>query len=172
MKKILLCGYMASGKTTIGRLLATATGFPFIDLDAFIEQKAGKTITELFAQHGEIYFRKLEHSCLKEIMEGEGQEFVLALGGGTPCYAGNHVYLQQHDVASFYLQVPLPVLVQRLETEKASRPVLAQMDAAALAEFTAIHVFERSYFYTQATYTIHTGNTTPEQTVNQVMSLL
>jgi len=172
MKKILLCGYMASGKTTSGKLLAATTGFPFIDLDAVIVQKAGKTIPEIFEQHGEIYFRKLEHACLKEIMESGNSKFVLALGGGTPCYANNHLYLQQQDVASFYLQVPLPLLTSRLETEKSTRPLLAHMDTAALAEFTAIHVFERSYFYTQATHTINTGNNTPEQIVNQVMSLL
>lgn len=172
MKKIILCGYMASGKTLIGKLLAAATGFTFIDLDDVIAQKAGKTIPELFEQHGEIYFRKVEHNCLKELMESNNQEFVLAMGGGTPCYANNHLYLQQENAASFYLQVPIPELVKRLENEKQQRPLLSKLHNNSLEEFVAIHVFERSYFYTQAQHTIAAGNTTPEQVVTKIISLL
>ena len=68
MKKILLCGYMASGKSTIARLLAKASGIPYRDLDEIIVEKTQKTIPQIFEQQGEIKFRKIEHEALKDTL--------------------------------------------------------------------------------------------------------
>ena len=169
MKKILLCGYMASGKTTISRLLTKASGLPYMDLDELIEQQTGKTIPEIFKDDGEIKFRKIEHETLKEIIEKDS--FVLSLGGGTPCYAGNHLFMQRKDVVSVYLKTGIGELVARLNQQSGKRPLLEKLQNAELEEFVAQHLFERSYYYHQAKHTITTDGKTPEDIVNEIMSL-
>lgn len=169
MKKILLCGYMGSGKTTIARLLAKASGLPYMDLDEAIEQKTGKTIPEIFRIQGEIKFRKMEHETLKEIVEKDS--FVLSLGGGTPCYAGNHLFMQREDVVSIYLKTGIGILVKRLSQQPGKRPLLEKLKNSELDEYVAQHLFERSYYYHQAKYTIVTDGKAPEDIVNEIMSL-
>ena len=102
--KIILLGYMGSGKTTIGIQLARKLYLNFTDLDEFIEEKEQKSIKEIFKQKGEIYFRKIEHKYLKQFIN-ENESYVLSLGGGTPCYAGNlDLILKDKKSLSFYLQ--------------------------------------------------------------------
>ena len=169
MKKILLCGYMGSGKTTIARLLAKASGLPYMDLDEAIEQETGKTIPEIFRTEGEIKFRKTEHDTLKEIVEKDS--FVLSLGGGTPCYAGNHLFMQREDVVSIYLKAGIGELVKRLSQQPGKRPLLEKLQNSEVEEYVAQHLFERSYYYHQAKYTIVTDGKAPEDIVNEIMSL-
>src|SRR5690554_6539947 len=102
MKKIILLGSMGSGKSIVGELLASKLGLQHYDLDQIIEQSEAKTISELFHQKGEVYFRKIESQLFRELLEKD-TSFVLCIGGGTPCYANNHLLLQQEDVLSFYL---------------------------------------------------------------------
>jgi len=170
MKKIILAGYMASGKTTIALLLSKATGFQYTDLDEIIEEKAGKSIHELFAQDGEIQFRKLEHNSLKKVVENE-DDFVLALGGGTPCYANNHEFLQREDVISIYLKASVPELVKRIREQDTTRPLLESVQDDALEDFIAKHLFDRSYYYYQAKHVISVDDKLPEAVVSEIMSL-
>lgn len=170
MQKIILTGYMASGKTTIGKLLSQASGLDYIDLDEYIERKTGNTIPELF-RVGEIKFRKLEHESLKEIMDTRNS-FILSLGGGTPCYANNHEFLKQDDVLSVYLKTGIDEIISRINVQKDNiRPMLDNLKGEELREFVAKHLFDRSYFYMQAKHVVVTDNKTPEQVVNQIMSL-
>ena len=80
-KNLVLCGFMGSGKTTIGRKLARLTGLEFIDADIYLEAKEGKKISEIFAEKGEAYFRDRETAYIKELAQKDG--IVLALGGGS-----------------------------------------------------------------------------------------
>src|SRR5258706_16117400 len=82
-RHIILLGFMGSGKTTIGRLLAERLGRAFVDLDDRIESAAGKTIAEIFASDGEAAFRQLETECLSRILTEEREPLVIGLGGGT-----------------------------------------------------------------------------------------
>ncbi|WP_294823720.1 shikimate kinase [uncultured Flavobacterium sp.] len=170
MMKILLCGYMASGKTIIARLLGKTIGMEVLDLDQIIEEKAGKTIPELFAGEGEIKFRRLEHDSLKELMNVRGG-FILSLGGGTPCYADNHIFLQQDDVVSVYLKTSIEEIVKRLKHEGKGRPLLDNLPEDELPDYVAKHLFDRSYYYHQAKHTIATDGKSPEDIVNELMSL-
>lgn len=170
MKKILLTGYMGSGKTTIALLLSKAAGISYYDLDEIIEEKAGKTISRLFAEDGEIKFRKLEHRALKEFMDTESS-FVLALGGGTPCYAGNHEFLRRDDVVSVYLKAGIPELVNRLREQDKHRPLVAGQGHDELEEFIAKHLFDRSWFYHQAKHVVKVDGKLPQDIVNEIMSL-
>ena len=165
--KIILLGYMASGKSVIGKLLAQQLGISFLDLDEIIEKEEQNTIEKIFETQGEIYFRKIEHQHFKQLLE-TNDSFVLSLGGGTPCYAGNDQHLNGASTVSFYLQTPLEILCKRLENEKNTRPLIANKKGAALQEFIAQHLFERSYFYHKATYTINTGTQTPEEIVSVI----
>ncbi|WP_440066757.1 shikimate kinase [Tenacibaculum discolor] len=170
--KIVLLGYMASGKSTIGRILAEKKQISFIDLDEYIEKKERKTVSEIFEQKGEIYFRKQEHIYLKELLEQEGN-FILSLGGGTPCYAGNmDVLLSFNDVKSVYLKTSINTIVDRLINEKSKRPLVARLNKEELAEFVAKHLFERSYFYNQANYKVTVDNKTVDEAIEDLQSIL
>ncbi|MEL1244042.1 shikimate kinase [Flavobacterium sp. DGU11] len=170
MKKILLCGYMASGKTTIARLLGKASGMPVLDLDEVIEKKTDKSVSRIFAEDGEITFRRLEHDNLKALLENENG-FILSLGGGTPCYANNHLFLQQDDVISVYLKTGIDELVKRLRQQGKERPLLEKLPDDELHEYVAKHLFDRSYYYHQAKHVVVTDGRSPEDVINQIMSL-
>lgn len=171
MKKIVLVGYMGSGKSTIGKILSKKTGIPFFDLDEIIEKNTQKTISELFLEIGEIKFRKLEHETLNNFLAKQ-INFVLSLGGGTPCYANNHLQLQKEGVYSVYLKASLQELIRRLEPEKKHRPLIASKDGEEFQEFIAKHLFERSYFYNQAKYVVSVDAKMPEVIADEIISVL
>ncbi|MFY0630993.1 MAG: shikimate kinase [Flavobacteriaceae bacterium] len=170
--KIVLIGYMGSGKTTIGKHLAKKSYLPFFDLDSYIESKEKLSITDIFDQKGEIYFRKIEHRYLKEFIENN-DSYVLSLGGGTPCYAGNmNSIKEQIDIHSFYLQASIPTLKERLVRNTSRRPLLAQLSEEKLTEYIAKHLFERRDFYEEATHRIKIDSKSVEEVVAEIRILL
>lgn len=171
MKKIVLVGYMGSGKTTVGKLLSEKTGIPFFDLDEIIEKNTQKTISELFLEIGEIKFRKLEHEALNYFLVTQN-DFILSLGGGTPCYANNHLQLRKEGITSVYLKASLQELIKRLSVEKAHRPLLASKQGEDFQDFIAKHLFERSYFYHQSKHTVSVDGKNPDVVVNEIKELL
>ena len=126
MAKIILVGYMGSGKTTIGKMLSEYVGIPFYDLDDIIEKYIGKSIPTIFLENGEVFFRKMEHKLFNEFVK-DNDSFVLSLGGGTPCYANNHLLLQNSNIDSFYLKNTVEELVNRLKKEKQQRPLISNL---------------------------------------------
>jgi len=146
--KIILLGYMGSGKSTVAKELARALNLPFLDLDDYIIGKEKKSIKEIFETKGEIYFRLQETKYLKEILENQ-VDTVLALGGGTPCY-GHNMELIKKASQSFYLKGSISTICQRLRSEKQQRPLIASLNDEQLTEFVAKHLFERREFYDQA----------------------
>lgn len=171
MRKIVLLGYMGCGKSTIAEILAQNLHIEYIDLDQYIERKAGFSIAELFANRGEIHFRKIEHESLTELLS-QPTDLVIALGGGTPCYANNHLLLNGPDVISIYLKASIGTLVERLSSELATRPLVANLKPDQLPDYIAKHLFDRSYFYHQATHTVSVDNKTPDDIVADVLSKL
>lgn len=169
--KILLVGYMASGKSTIGKELSKSVGIPFYDLDEIIAQKENTTINFIFETKGEIYFRKLEHQILQDFHQRK-DSYILALGGGTPCYANNHLLMQDESVHSFYLRGNINTLVARLQKEKAFRPLVANIPNDELPEFIAKHLFDRNYYYQQAKHTIAIDSKSVEEIVDEIISKL
>ena len=162
---------MGSGKSTIAKLLAQKMGFPFKDLDETIETEESASIKTIFEQKGEIYFRKAEHGIFKKLMASR-ESFVLSLGGGTPCYANNHELFTGEGITSIYLQASIDVLYNRLIKDKADRPLIADKNDAEMREFIAIHLFERSFFYSKAAHTISVGNKSPGEIVAEIEKLL
>lgn len=171
MKKILLLGYMGSGKSLIGKMVAARLQIPFYDLDNLIEKHLQMTVSEIFQQKGEIYFRKIEHQIFKDLM-ANNETFVLGLGGGTPCYANNHLLLKGDGVTSVYLNASIQTLYNRLASETQHRPLLANLNAEDGKEFIAKHLFDRSYFYSQASLKIHVNDKSPQQITDEVIALL
>jgi len=170
--KIILLGYMGSGKTTIGIQLAKKLFLNFTDLDEFIEEKEQKSIKEIFEQKGEIYFRKIEHKYLKQFIK-ENESYVLSLGGGTPCYAGNlDLILHDKNNLSFYLRGSISTLFKRLSENKFKRPLINDLSDNQLTENIAKHLFERSIFYDKATYKISIDDKEVQEIVTEIRILL
>jgi shikimate kinase len=150
---IVLLGYMGSGKSMLGKVLAERLELPFTDLDAHIESEVGMSIPEIFESRGELFFRKKEHELLKALLES-GEAQVLSLGGGTPAYAGNMDLVTAATPNTFYLQHSIPSLVERLEKERAERPLIAHIPEDELYDFIGKHIFDRVPFYSRAAHTI------------------
>lgn len=167
---VILIGYMASGKSSIGKILANKLNYNFIDLDNYIENKEKASIANIFKSKGEIYFRKLEAMYLKAILEKENQ-IILSLGGGTPCYGNNmDVILSDINSKSIYLKTSIPTLVNRLKNEKSKRPLIAHIETDdLLTEFIGKHLFERSQFYNLAETKITTDNKTEATIVEELL---
>lgn len=170
--RIILLGYMGSGKTTIGKTLSKKMNLPFYDLDRYIEAEEEKTIATIFKDKGEIYFRKMEHKYLKEFMQ-LSNEYVLSLGGGTPCYSGNMEFIMnQKDVKLVYLKASAPTLRQRISKNQQQRPLVAPLSDEKMTEFIAKHLFERGQFYEKARYTVITDQKDVVSIVAEIKVLL
>jgi shikimate kinase len=165
--KIIVLGYMASGKSTIGKEISKKLDMNFIDLDVYVSEQEKRSIPEIFKIKGEIYFRKIENIYLKELLNNEG-DFVLSLGGGTPCYANNMELIKSSKAKSIYIQVSIPTLVARLIKEKSTRPLVADLENEKITEFVAKHLFERRFFYEQAATTLNTENKSIPEIVSDI----
>jgi shikimate kinase len=97
--------------------------------------------------------------------------YVLSTGGGTPCYADNHLYLQNEGVFSVYLKASIPVLVARLKNEIANRPLLHNLNDEETFEYIAKHLFDRNYYYNQCKYTVSVDDKSPEEIVEEIKRL-
>lgn len=123
---IVLIGMMASGKSTVGRLLANAMGRPFIDTDALVEERAGMPIPQVFAEQGEAAFRELEAAVVTDVMARDGQ--VVATGGGVVLRPENREVLRAGGMV-FWLDVPATELYDRAVAQGVEgRPLLAGKD--------------------------------------------
>ena len=150
--EIILVGYMGSGKSTIAQKLSEVLNLKMIDLDEYIVEKEAVSIPEIFKKKGEIYFRKIETKTLEEILKAQNN-YVLSVGGGTPCYSNNIDLIIKYGV-SFYLKASLQTLNERLLKEKNSRPLIKNIRDQDLLEFIAKHLFERNPFYEKTNHTI------------------
>ena len=162
---------MASGKSTIGKILSESLKLPFYDLDSIIEQELKTTINKIFEQKGELFFRKKEREVL-EVFLNNTNNYVLALGGGTPCYYDNFNLYQNDNIKSFYLKTSVTTIIERLKTQKNTRPIVANLNDEELTEFVAKHLFERNYFYNQVQTIITVDNKNEEEIVSEILSKL
>ena len=151
MRRIILVGYMGSGKTTVGKALSKETGMMFYDLDWYIENRMHTTVSKLFTERGEEAFRKIEYNMLHEVAEFE--DVIISCGGGTPCFFDNMDYLnQQGDVV--YLKASPDTLYKHLLMAKVERPLLKGKSPEELIAYITEHLKERAPFYEKARYTL------------------
>ena len=159
---ITLTGFMGSGKTTVGKVLADFLGCPFMDLDDLIVKKAGKSIPEIFAEDGEPAFRQLEARLLRQTVEKYTENtVVLALGGGAVTAPASAALLREKTVC-IYLRASLETLLQRLEGETAGRPLAD----ASLADRLAA----REPLYEQTAHVIiDTDGLSPDEVADEII---
>ncbi|MCH9661161.1 MAG: shikimate kinase [Bacteroidetes bacterium] len=171
--KIVLLGYMGSGKSTVGKRLSEVLGYQFLDLDEVIEKQEGMSISKLFSEKGEIYFRKKEVSTLTHLLS-EDANMVLALGGGTPCYGTVLEDLQKNqDTQTVYLKNSLETLTHRLFAEKERRPLIAHLETEDLLnDFIRKHLFERAFYYNQAQVILNGDAKNPQAIVEELVAQL
>jgi shikimate kinase len=156
-EKIFLIGMMGSGKSYWVKKISKWIKSAGYDLDDLIEMNEEKTIAEIFSEDGEDYFRKTESKILKWFKEKK--KFALATGGGTPCNQDNMDWMKKEGVV-IWLDESIEVLVARLSTEKAHRPLIANLDDQDIAKFIQGKLLERTPFYQQAHYRLSTDQIT------------
>jgi shikimate kinase len=167
LSRLVLTGFMGSGKTTVGGLLAKRLAWSFLDLDHEIERRDGRSVSRIFAEEGEPGFRRMESLALVSLL-GK-QRMVLALGGGTPEELRNKLLLEQTPrTAVIHLAAPFTILVERcLKDGLASRPVMADLDKAEKRFHTRHRVYQRL-----AKHTIDTAELDAGSTVDAILNYL
>jgi shikimate kinase len=143
-RKVYIIGFMGSGKTTLGKKLASALGWSFLDLDKTIEEKAGKSIADIFSQDGEEFFRKTESETLKGL-ECETNT-VISTGGGTPCYSDNMDFMLNAGL-TIYLKLSPVQLRNRLSESKGERPLIKNLGKDELLFFIGEKLHSREEWY-------------------------
>lgn len=164
-RSLIMVGLMGCGKTAIGRRLATRLNLPFVDADDEIELAAGKTITDIFAEHGEQHFREGERKVIARLLNGDAK--VLATGGGAFMNLQTREKIRQTGI-SIWLQAELPVLMRRV-ARRSHRPLLASGDPEATMRKL---MDERYPVYSQADITIQSSDIPHEAVVDEIITRL
>ncbi|WP_033074009.1 shikimate kinase [Sphingopyxis sp. MWB1] len=164
-RSIVLVGLMGSGKSTIGRRLATRLHMRFADADDEIEGAAGMTIADMFARFGESYFRDGERRVISRLLDGP--PLVLATGGGAFMNDETRALIQEKSL-SIWLDADIPTLVERVE-RRSHRPLLKDRDAGeVLRELAAV----RNPIYAEAHLRVSSASTPHEHTVRAILEAL
>ena len=164
--RIYLIGFMGSGKSHWGKQLGQKLNIPFFDLDEEIVKEENKTITEIFASHGEEYFRQKEKDVLYTLT-GKHPSFVLATGGGTPCFFNNIEYMNKNGT-SVWFNCSVECLFGRLVKEKANRPLIRNLSDEELRSFIIKKFGDRKIFYRQASVIINEDAITLDNIVDTI----
>ena len=139
---------MGSGKTHWGRRLGEKLNIPFFDLDEQIMKGQNKSVADIFSQMGEEHFRLLERDSLHALTENN-KSFVMACGGGTPCYFNNIDYMKSNGIVVWINTNP-ELLFQRLLSEKDKRPLIRNLTDEQLKGFIFKKIGDRRIYYQQA----------------------
>ena len=165
MQRIILIGFMGSGKTTLGGQLAQILGIPFFDSDELIEQKMGIAVNQIFAAQGEQAFREMETEVITDLCEIS--EFVLAVGGGLPAISGMMQRLNELGKTVF-LNVSRKELLRRLVMDRSKRPLLKDKSELELKEyFNRLHDLREPY-YIQAQIHIQQDDLTAQELIEAI----
>ena len=166
--RIYLIGYMASGKSNLGRILAGKLGYRFIDLDWLFEERYRISVLDFFEKYDESVFRKIERLLLHETIDLE--DVVISTGGGTPCFYDNMDFIKQAGL-SVYLLWDVPALVSRLKMVKRKRPLLKDIPPAELEEKVSAQLAQRRFFYDQADIVMKGDNINLDDLLLQIRAL-
>ncbi|WP_296700868.1 shikimate kinase [Algoriphagus sp.] len=169
--KVVLIGLPGSGKSTFGKQLASTLNFPFYDLDSLVEENSQMKIPDIFNKLGEGQFRAWETESLKRILESQ-QSYVLASGGGCPCFNDNMDLINEYGV-SVYLDVPLGEISKRLGVSKIqNRPMFQDLDRVEINMKLKSLLSEREYFYDQAKIKLSGEDFSAELLMSELINLL
>ena len=148
-KKFFLIGMMGSGKSYWAEQLKRKTKLQTYDLDSLVEIMEEKSVAEIFEQNGEPYFRKAETKMLH--LFTEKKQFILACGGGTPCFNNNMAWMNKQGI-TIWLDEPVERLEQRLSKEIDARPLVQAHSSNNTHDFIKEKLAERQPYYQLATY--------------------
>jgi len=165
---VYLMGYMGSGKTTVGKKLARAMNYDFVDLDRQIEEQWGDSIASIFEQKGEEEFRKMEKDTLYKTFELE--DCIVSLGGGSPCYFDNMEQINRFG-RSVYLKLSAASLSSRLQNAKTPRPLIQGLSEGELFEFVQQQLGEREQFYNKAHLIVKGESLNIKELVNLIQTM-
>lgn len=163
---VVLVGFMGSGKSTVGALVATALGLPFVDLDSRVEEMTGMSIEELFRVDGEKKFRLFEMAALAQVLDGPPA--VIASGGGTPMQDENWRRMLNGNLV-VHLDAPADVLLRRVGSG-AGRPLASHAEEPARAQALLDLLEDRRQRYLDAELTLDTGDSSPREVADRVVS--
>jgi len=161
---IVLIGFMGSGKSTIGKMLAESLNRPYIDTDHDIAKAEKMSISEIFDLKGEKYFREIESNILQNALKSKIPS-IIATGGGAPCNLNGINYIQKYSY-SFYLKVGRITLLERIYGDK-SRPLVKAKTKRELKQFINLSISKREVFYQKSNQTIMAYNL-PEKIVGRI----
>ena len=139
---------MGSGKTHWGRQLSKKLQLPFFDLDSVVVETEKKSITEIFSQNGEEFFRYKEKEVMEELVS-DHEKFILSCGGGTPCFFNNIAFMKKNGKV-IWLNTSVDVLKERLLKERMSRPLIKAIGDTELKNYIVRKLGERRMYYEQA----------------------
>jgi shikimate kinase len=159
--RIFLIGFMGVGKSTLGRLVAETLSLRFLDFDLLLEEQQQMSISDIFARYGEVYFRKLEHDLLREVVQTNDQ-FVISTGGGLPCFHQNLHFMNSHGI-TIYLKSDAKAIADRLGHSTGSRPLVAGKSSSELHLFVEETLSKRSHYYSQAHIVINLDLEAPKE---------
>ena len=142
-----ILGFMGSGKTTIGKQLANKLNCGFVDLDKYIEAALNTSISSIFSDKGEPYFRDIETHYLKKTLELKNS--VISLGGGTPCF-NNNMDIIKSSSKSIFIDLPVKMLADRLKNARSKRPLINNRSDIELQNYIETLRSERMPYYNQA----------------------
>ena len=164
MKNIFLIGMPSSGKSTLGKRIANALHYRFVDTDKLIVRQEGRSIADIFAQAGEAYFREAEQRVLRTFRPGSS--LVVSTGGGMPCFHDNMTYINATGI-SVFLDVPVDILVRRILAHAHEDRPLNNPSDPELPTVLQNRYVTRLPFYNQANVII-SGETTEEEVLRRV----
>lgn len=165
MKNIVLIGFMGTGKTSTGRMLALRLGRSFVDMDRRIELECGMSVADIFARHGEAFFRRKEREVIGRL--AGCRNAVIATGGGVVLNRENMEQLRKNGII-ICLTACLEAIVERTG-RRPTRPLLNRPDRE---EFIAGLLAERAGLYAAADFCVDTSNISPRQVVEKIIAFL
>lgn len=164
--KIFLIGFMGSGKTHWGKIWAKKNRLTFFDLDKEIENNLGKSVAHIFEKKGEEYFRQMERDVLREFETKNN--FILACGGGTPCFFNNLQWMNEQG-STIYMELSPVEIFERVINETEKRPLLKKVNTSELLFFIEQKLKKREIFYHKATYIVD-ANALNEDSLTKILS--
>ncbi|MFC2113543.1 shikimate kinase [Bacteroidota bacterium] len=162
---VFLVGFMGSGKSSKGKLLATHLGYDFMDTDKEIVEQLGMSINDIFRKFGEVKFRESETSLLNDLVTRNN--LVVSTGGGLPCHAGNMDHINRLG-CSIYLKVSPTQLFSRLSSRKYKRPLIKDLSDKELMDFIERTLSEREAYYEKARHVLMGLEVSIDELVNLV----
>lgn len=168
--RLYLTGYMASGKSTLGRKIAKRTELPFFDTDKMVEEAEGAEVADVITYAGEEYFRHAERRALEQTAEYENA--IISTGGGLPIWGDNQKWIEEHGVSVYLKRTPEQILSRLSEHGRQKRPKFRGKSDEELLQFMHEHLAEREPIYLKADIVMDCNEVSDLEITDRLVELL